>query len=124
MLDVDRFKAVNDGHGHAAGDSVLRAVAARAAAAIRAGDLLARVGGEEFAILLPGADLARAAEAAERVRATLAERPVEAGGTALAVTASLGCAALASGEAPEALVARADARLYAAKGAGRNRVAW
>ena len=107
-----------------AGDSVLRAVAARAAAAIRAGDLLARVGGEEFAILLPGADLARAAEAAERIRATLAEHPVEAGGTALAVTASLGCAALASGEAPEALVARADAQLYAAKGAGRNRVAW
>ncbi len=124
MLDVDRFKAVNDCHGHAAGDAVLRAVAARAAGAVRAGDLLARVGGEEFAILLPGADLARAAEAAERIRAILAADPVEAGGTALAVTASLGCAALSPGEAPEALVARADARLYAAKEAGRNRVAW
>jgi two-component system cell cycle response regulator len=122
MLDVDRFKAVNDGHGHAAGDEVLRAVAARAAAAIRAGDLLARVGGEEFAILLPAADLPRAAEAAERIRATLAARRIEAGGTSLTVTASLGCAALAPGETPEALVARADARLYAAKEAGRNRV--
>jgi diguanylate cyclase (GGDEF)-like protein len=124
VLDVDRFKAVNDAHGHAAGDAVLRAVAARAAAAIRGGDLLARVGGEEFGILLPGADLARAADAAERIRAALAAAPVEAAGRALAVTASFGCAALAPGEPPEALVARADARLYEAKRDGRNRVAW
>jgi diguanylate cyclase (GGDEF)-like protein len=123
-LDVDRFKAVNDERGHAAGDAVLRAVAARAAAAIRAGDLLARVGGEEFAILLPGADLARAAEAAERIRAALAALPVEAAGHAVAITASFGCAALAPGEPPDALLARADARLYEAKRAGRNRVCW
>lgn len=123
VLDVDRFKAVNDTHGHAAGDAVLRAVAARAAGAIRAGDLLARVGGEEFGILLPAADLARAVDAAERIRTTLAALPVEAAGIALAITASFGCAALARGETPEALVARADARLYEAKGAGRNRVA-
>jgi diguanylate cyclase (GGDEF)-like protein len=123
VLDVDRFKAVNDTHGHAAGDAVLRAVAARAAGAIRAGDLLARIGGEEFGILLPAADLARAVDAAERIRTTLAALPVEAAGIALAITASLGCAALARGETPEALVARADARLYEAKGAGRNRVA-
>jgi diguanylate cyclase (GGDEF)-like protein len=124
VLDVDRFKAVNDAHGHAAGDAVLRAVAARAAAAIRAGDLLARIGGEEFGILLPGADLARAADAAERLRAALAAAPIEAAGRALAVTASFGCAALAPGERPEALLARADARLYDAKRDGRNRVAW
>jgi diguanylate cyclase (GGDEF)-like protein len=123
VLDVDRFKAVNDAHGHAAGDAVLRAVAARAAGAIRAGDLLARVGGEEFALLLPGADLARAAEAAERIRAALAAAPVEAEGRALSVTASFGCAALAPGEPPGAAVARADARLYEAKRDGRNRVA-
>jgi diguanylate cyclase (GGDEF)-like protein len=122
-LDVDRFKAVNDLHGHAAGDAVLRAVAARAAATIRAGDVLARLGGEEFGVLLPGAELARAAEAAERMRAALAASPVEAAGRALAVTASFGCAALAPGEAAEALLARADARLYEAKRAGRNRVA-
>jgi diguanylate cyclase (GGDEF)-like protein len=122
VLDVDRFKAVNDAHGHAAGDAVLRAVAARAGAAVRAGDVLARVGGEEFAILLAGTDLARAVEAAERIRRALAAAPVEAAGRALRVTASFGCAALGAGEAPQALVARADARLYEAKRDGRDRV--
>jgi diguanylate cyclase (GGDEF)-like protein len=122
-LDVDHFKRVNDAHGHAAGDAVLAAVAARAAGALRAGDLLARVGGEEFLALLPGAALAAAAEAAERVRARLAEAPVVAGALSLAVTVSLGCAALEDGDAGgAALVARADARLYAAKRGGRNRV--
>jgi two-component system cell cycle response regulator len=123
VLDIDRFKAVNDTHGHAAGDAVLQAVATRAAGAIRAGDLLARLGGEEFGILLPGADLARAVDAAERIRAALAALPVEAAGRALPITASFGCAALAPGEPPHALVARADARLYEAKRDGRNRVA-
>lgn len=122
VLDVDRFKAVNDGHGHAAGDVVLREVAARAAAALRRGDLAARIGGEEFALVLPGAGLAGAVELAERVRAAVAATPVEAGGAALAVTVSLGCAALAPGEQAAALVARADARLYEAKRAGRDRV--
>jgi diguanylate cyclase (GGDEF)-like protein len=121
-LDVDRFKLVNDAHGHAAGDAVLAAVAARAAAALRAGDVLARIGGEEFAALLPGAELERAAEVAERIRARVAEAPIEAAGRALAVTVSLGCAALAAGEDGGALLARADARLYEAKRAGRNRV--
>jgi two-component system cell cycle response regulator len=122
VLDVDRFKAVNDGHGHPAGDAVLREVAARAAAAVRRGDLAARIGGEEFALLLPGADLAGAAELAGRVRAAVAGAPVPAGAGALAVTVSLGCAALAPGEPAEALLARADARLYEAKRTGRDRV--
>jgi diguanylate cyclase (GGDEF)-like protein len=122
VLDVDRFKAVNDGHGHPAGDAVLREVAARASGAVRRGDLAARVGGEEFALLLPGADLAGAVELAGRVRAAVAARPIPAGAAALAVTVSLGCAALAPGEAPDALVARADARLYEAKRTGRDRV--
>jgi diguanylate cyclase (GGDEF)-like protein len=122
VLDVDRFKAVNDGHGHPAGDAVLREVAARAAAAIRQGDLAARLGGEEFALLLPGADLSGAAELAERVRAAVAGAPVPAAGQSIAVTVSLGCAALAPGEAPEALLGRADARLYEAKRTGRDRV--
>ncbi len=122
-LDVDHFKRVNDAHGHAAGDAVLAAVAARAAGALRAGDLLARVGGEEFAALLPGAGLAAAAEVAERIRAALAAAPVEAGGRPLRVTASLGCAALLPEDADgAALLARADARLYDAKRAGRDRV--
>jgi len=123
LLDVDRFKAVNDTHGHPAGDAVLAAVAARAEGALRAGDLLARVGGEEFAILLPGAGLEAAVEAAERVRARIAEEPVVAGEVSLAVTVSLGCASLLPGDANGAdLFARADRRLYGAKAAGRNRV--
>ncbi len=121
-LDVDRFKAFNDEHGHAAGDAVLSAVAARAGEILRAGDLLARTGGEEFAALLPGADLAAAFDAAERIRGRIAAAPVEVAGRALAVTASFGCAELRPGEDGEALLGRADARLYEAKRAGRNRV--
>jgi diguanylate cyclase (GGDEF)-like protein len=123
LLDVDRFKVVNDTHGHAAGDVVLREIAARAAAAVRGGDFVARIGGEEFALLLHGADLPGALELAERVRAGVAATPIPAGSGPLAVTASLGCAVLAPGEAPEAVVARADARLYDAKRGGRDRVA-
>jgi len=122
-LDVDHFKRVNDAHGHAAGDAVLAAVAARAAEALRAGDLLARIGGEEFAALLPGATLEAAAEVAERVRARIGAAPVPAGEARLAVTVSAGVAALAPAEDGAALLARADARLYAAKRAGRDRVA-
>ncbi len=124
VLDVDRFKEVNDTHGHAAGDAVLAAVAARAAAALRGSDVIARLGGEEFAVLLPGTDLARAAEAAERIRAAVAAEPIVLGGAlALDVTVSLGCAALRPEEDDgRALLARADARLYEAKRAGRNRV--
>ena len=121
-LDVDHFKRVNDAHGHAAGDAVLAAVAARAASALRAGDLLARRGGEEVAALLPGADLAAAAEVAERIRAAVAGAPIPAGGRPLTVTVSLGCAALEPGESGTLLLARADARLYAAKAGGRDRV--
>jgi len=121
--DVDRFKAVNDRLGHAAGDQVLAAVAGRLAAALRDGDLVARVGGEEFAALLPGAGLDEAVEIAGRLRARVAGQPVVALGEALAVTVSLGCAALLPGdEEPVALLARADAKLYEAKAAGRDRV--
>jgi diguanylate cyclase (GGDEF)-like protein len=98
-------------------------VAARAAAALRAGDLVARTGGEEFVVLLPGANLARAAEAAERIRAAVADEAVVVGGIALSVTVSLGCAELLPGdEGGRSLLARADARLYGAKSSGRNRV--
>jgi two-component system cell cycle response regulator len=123
VLDVDRFKLVNDRHGHAAGDAVLAAIAARAAAALRTGDLIARIGGEEFAVLLPGAELAQAGEAAERIRARVAAEPIATGGVALEVTVSLGCAVLLPDDADgRALLARADARLYEAKSSGRNRV--
>jgi diguanylate cyclase (GGDEF)-like protein len=122
VLDVDHFKRVNDAHGHAAGDAVLAAVAARALSALRAGDVLARLGGEEFGVLLPGADLAAAAEAAERIRGAVRAAPVAAGERTVPVTVSLGCATRAPGEAGASLVGRADARLYAAKAGGRDRV--
>lgn len=123
-LDVDHFKRVNDLHGHAAGDAALEAVAGRARDALRAGDLLARVGGEEFAALLPGAALADAREVAERIRGAVSASPVvvTAAAVPLVLTVSLGCATLGPGEGAAALVARADARLYDAKHGGRNRV--
>jgi diguanylate cyclase (GGDEF)-like protein len=125
VLDIDRFKQVNDTHGHAAGDLVLAEVAGRAARALRAGDLLARIGGEELAALLPGATLSAAAEVAERIRRAVAHGAIAVDGGALGVTVSLGCAALSAEEQDAAaLLARADARLYEAKRAGRNRVIW
>jgi two-component system, cell cycle response regulator len=122
LLDVDRFKQVNDQHGHPAGDRVLAAVAARAGAALRGEDLLARIGGEELCAILPGTDLAAAREAGERLRAAVAATGIDAGDRALEVTVSVGCAALEPDDDTAALLARADARLYDAKRRGRNRV--
>jgi two-component system cell cycle response regulator len=124
ILDVDRFKSVNDQHGHAAGDEVLRAIVARVGRGLRAGDFVARIGGEEFALLWPGADLVHAAEIAERVRASIAGTPMNAGGRSLSITVSLGCAMWSVDETTAALLARADACLYEAKRTGRNRVVW
>lgn len=124
VLDVDHFKRVNDGHGHAAGDAVLREVVRRCEAALRPEDLLARLGGEEFVALLPGASIAGAVEAAERLRAALAHAPVDVGGVSLAITASFGCSAFDPAEPASVagLLARADEALYRAKRAGRDRV--
>lgn len=119
LVDVDRFKAVNDTHGHAVGDRVLAGVAEALRACVRAGDLVVRWGGEEFLVALPGLDVAVARRVAERVRTEVAARD-EAG--VPAVTASIGLAARRPGEALDALVARADVALYAAKEAGRDRV--
>lgn len=119
MVDVDHFKTVNDRHGHEGGDAVLRAVAQALQLSLRAGDRVARFGGEEFVLLLPATPLAQAAGLAERLRSTLAAlRPAPAEG----LTASLGLAAWRSGETAAELVRRADQALYRAKAAGRNRV--
>ena len=123
MADIDHFKRINDHHGHATGDAVLRAVGGVLRDGIVTGETAVRWGGEEFLLVLPGCDAAGALARAERLRLALAASPVEAGGRRHGVTASLGYAILASGETPEALVARTDEALYAAKAAGRDRVA-
>jgi diguanylate cyclase (GGDEF)-like protein len=124
VMDIDDFKRVNDTHGHAAGDRVLAEVAVRSQRALRVEDLLARVGGEELAALLPGATLAAAVEVAERIRHAIAASAIPAGPASVSVTVSLGCAALGADERDAAFLARADARLYDAKRAGKNRVEW
>ncbi|MBM7806667.1 diguanylate cyclase (GGDEF)-like protein [Geodermatophilus bullaregiensis] len=121
LVDLDRFKQVNDRHGHAGGDAALRAVADLLRAAVRSGDVVARLGGDELAVLLPGGPEERAVELAERVRlATLAlELP---GFDPGELTVSLGVAAAAGEDAaPAVLTVRADSCLYAAKGT-RNAV--
>jgi two-component system, cell cycle response regulator len=120
-VDVDHFKAINDSHGHEAGDQVLVEVARRLESAVRGGDELARWGGDEFVALLPDTDKAGALRAAERLRAAVAAAPVEAAGTELAVTISVGWAHWA-GDTPDDLLARADRALYRAKDAGRDTV--
>lgn len=123
-LDIDHFKSINDNHGHPAGDSVLRGLAQHFRQGIRAIDLMGRIGGEEFAILLPRTDLDGAVELAERLRETLTQQRFEiAGGSELGVAVSIGAASLRPMDASlDILCARADQALYRAKAAGRNRV--
>jgi diguanylate cyclase (GGDEF)-like protein len=124
MLDIDRFKEVNDHYGHLAGDAVLARVAATVRAATRDGDTVARYGGEEIAVLMPQTELAEAQGVAERVRCSIESLVTEYRGLSIGVTVSIGCAALAPEDAsPEDLVKRSDDKLYEAKSAGRNRVA-
>lgn len=123
--DIDHFKRVNDTYGHLFGDQVLKAVAQGVSACLGPAQVAARVGGEEFAILLPGASLPQAQALAERVRATVAGSRIRRRGEGEAVgqvTISLGVAAQRRGETGERWFERADQALYAAKNAGRNRV--
>ena len=126
MVDVDHFKQVNDTHGHAIGDDVLKEVARRMAAALRPYDALGRFGGEEFLVVLPDCSPASAYEVAERVRSAVAASPAAVSGTrsGVAVTVSLGVACIEgySQETGHSLMNRADAAMYRAKTTGRNRV--
>ena len=119
MLDIDGFKAINDRLGHAAGDRVLVELATRLGRLSRSFETVARIGGEEFAWVLPDSDLAGARAAAERARGAVAGSPVAGVGR---VTISAGVAQLRDGEDLDDLMRRADAALYAAKAAGRDRV--
>jgi diguanylate cyclase (GGDEF)-like protein len=123
MIDIDHFKAVNDEFGHGIGDRVLAEVAARLRAAIRAGDLLVRYGGEEFLVLLPGTGAAQAAEIAERMRGKMESDPIQTERAAVHVRISVGVAEhRRNSDSAAQLVRRADTALYAAKERGRNRV--
>ncbi|NUT92377.1 MAG: diguanylate cyclase [Saccharothrix sp.] len=123
IADVDRFKSINDGHGHPAGDRVLVEVADRLRRAARAGDVVARYGGEEFALLAPGVRPAELASIARRLRESVAGSPITASDTAvLGVTVSVGAACYPDhGGDPAAVIAAADRSLYAAKVGGRDR---
>ncbi|MEW5848212.1 MAG: sensor domain-containing diguanylate cyclase [Myxococcota bacterium] len=122
LVDVDHFKRINDQHGHAVGDEVLRRVAHLLSTVLRAGDSVARWGGEEFLLVLPGVELARAHRVAERARAILQKSPLLIGEQTIGMTASFGVAEQGGDETRDALIARADQAMYAAKQGGRNRV--
>ncbi len=122
VLDADHFKAINDAHGHVAGDEALRGLVRATRKTLRASDVLARYGGEEFVLLMPETDIDEAARAAERMRAAVDDERIVWEGREIHVTVSIGVATLAPEESVEALLARADAALYRAKAEGRNRV--
>jgi diguanylate cyclase (GGDEF)-like protein len=120
MLDLDYFKSVNDRFGHPVGDRALRAVADAIRGQLREGDLLARMGGEEFLVLLPVTDQAAASLLAERLRLTLAGTSIEENGEAIYLPASFGVAELQSNEDFTDWYRRVDSALYQAKNQGRN----
>jgi diguanylate cyclase (GGDEF)-like protein len=123
MADLDHFKEVNDRHGHATGDAVLKHFVAIARGTLRKIDFIGRIGGEEFAIFLPGSDAAGALETAERLRLKLAASAVATCTGPVQVTVSIGVTIVSSSDTiPDPILSRADQALYAAKAAGRNRV--
>jgi diguanylate cyclase (GGDEF)-like protein len=121
MVDIDHFKQINDSHGHLVGDAVLREAARRLRSSIRPYDSIGRYGGEEFLIIVPGADPQGAFKQAERLRASMSREPITSSGGQVNVTISLGVTVNSGGEKGEELIHAADAALYQAKSRGRNR---
>ncbi|BDQ34431.1 GGDEF domain-containing protein [Pseudodesulfovibrio portus] len=123
LMDIDHFKDVNDSSGHAAGDAVLVALSERISRILRVVDIFGRIGGEEFAILMPHATREQALSAAERIRKTVGDLPFEFDGVSLNVTISIGVSSLISeADTMDLLYRQADDALYAAKRCGRNGV--
>ena len=123
LIDADHFKRINDDFGHATGDAVLRHLAAGMSATFRGMDVVARLGGEEFVVLLPGCDEQAATTVAQRLCDCIAAQAVVVEGTTVRYTVSVGVATMEAGvEGVDALIERADRAMYAAKAAGRNRV--
>jgi two-component system cell cycle response regulator len=124
FLDIDHFKSINDTHGHAAGDEVLKAFARRVRQSVRGIDLVARYGGEEFVVVMPDTESEVAYRVAERLRETIAAEPFAVGGgVRVRVTVSAGISSVNSAvDTPQSVLRRCDQALYRAKGEGRNRV--
>lgn len=122
FFDIDRFKAVNDDHGHRVGDGCLRIIALRTRNRLRTYDVFGRWGGDELLVILPDTRLGEALGVAENLRSAVNCRPLSIDGTLFDASLSLGVAELAAGESAEHLLERADAALYASKSAGRDRV--
>jgi two-component system cell cycle response regulator len=124
ILDIDHFKRVNDTYGHDCGDEVLKGFADRLRGIIRGGDLLCRLGGEEFVIVMPGVDVHAAARIAERARLAIGQEAfvMPAGGEKIVITASIGLAERRDDTDPHQLYRRADQALYRSKSEGRDRV--
>lgn len=124
LFDIDHFKAINDTHGHAVGDEVIRSLVNLVHSALRTEDLLGRIGGEEFVVFMADTDGAKAALVAEKLRSRIAGTPIAVHALTLSVTASIGIAEMRpADDGPFAMIERADARMYDAKKAGRNQVA-
>jgi len=123
MVDIDDFKRVNDTWGHVLGDDVLREVAIRLAASVRAIDLPCRFGGEEFVVVMPATRLSDAERVAERIRDAISDKVIVSGDQEIPISVSVGVSASdGPDDRPESLLRRADEALYQAKSAGRNRV--
>ncbi|MCK1362297.1 GGDEF domain-containing protein [Bradyrhizobium sp. 199] len=122
ILDIDFFKRINDGYGHPTGDEVLRGFAITLAANIRSIDRLGRYGGEEFLVVMPGSSKDQAVSAMDRLRQVISELDWNSISNDLRVTFSAGIEQVRPNDAPEDILARADAALYKAKDAGRNRI--
>jgi len=122
MIDIDHFKSVNDGYGHAVGDAVLRQLARGMTERLRDGDCVARLGGEEFVALLRGCDLHAGRRVVDLLREGVAAMPMETEAGDLSITVSIGVAQWVPGEELPDVLGRADLALYQAKHKGRNRV--
>lgn len=124
VLDIDHFKLVNDNYGHDAGDEVLKAFAARIKRVVRGADLICRMGGEEFVVVMPNTAMDTAEKIAERVRASIQNTrfQIDASGRAIPITVSIGIADRGADSGPDSVYKRADKALYRAKTEGRNRV--
>lgn len=122
VMDVDHFKSINDNHGHNVGDSVLKKITSIVNAGLRHGDVLGRIGGEEFAVFLPDTDLGAALAIAERIRAKVCAEPLVVGNTSMNCSVSMGVAVLKDGDSLDDALRHGDQAMYLAKTRGRNRV--